>query len=225
MPGFQTCLLGQQTYIKNCNFVLASKSPRRKEIFELMGISENLQIIPSQFEENLDKNQFKNPGEYASMTAQSKAAEVAETQFKLHSASKSVRPMVVIGADTIVEIDGEILEKPEDKNHAFEMLSSLSGKIHLVHTGVAIFTSTHGSQAPASSWYHTTAVEMLNLHENDLWAYVDSGEPMDKAGAYGIQGLGGQLVKGISGCYFNVMGFPMSKFSCVLTELIEKEQK
>ncbi|KAG5186998.1 inosine triphosphate pyrophosphatase-like protein [Tribonema minus] len=211
-------LLAHKAFMDGCRVVLASKSPRRKEIFGLMGLDERLEVIVSEFEEDLRKADFPQPGDYAAATAKFKAAEVAA---KVLPARSDNRPTIVVGSDTIVELDGTILEKPDDAQHAFRMLKSLSGRRHLVHSGVAVFTGACGSAQPAACWYDTTSVEFLAMSDDEIWAYVESGEPMDKAGAYGIQGLGGQFVKGVEGCYFNVMGFPMSKFGTCLAKLIE----
>jgi len=138
--------------------------------------------------------------------------------------------MVVVGSDTIVDLDGEILEKPADEEEAKAMLRRLSGREHFVHSGVGVFTvaiggdtavSPIGSEAkPAVAFAETTRVRFGCLSEAEIAAYVATGEPMDKAGSYGIQGYGGQLVEGVDGCYFNVMGFPMRRFSTELSKLL-----
>lgn len=127
-----------------------------------------------------------------------------------------------------VDLDGNILEKPDDEAHAHAMLSSLSGRQHLVHSGVAVFSSkgprskTNGTPLPVVSFCESTRVTFATLTSEEIWSYVRSGEPMDKAGAYGIQGLGGQMVRGIDGCYFTVMGLPMHRLSAALAQVIIK---
>jgi len=103
------------------------------------------------------------------------------------------------------------------------MLSGLSGESHVVYTGVTFFTRASGS-VPAASFYESTVVRFAAIPDAVIWAYIRTGEPMDKAGAYGIQGIGGAFVERIEGCYFNVMGFPMHRFSKEVLSLLEDEQ-
>ncbi|CAM9997071.1 unnamed protein product, partial [Sphacelaria rigidula] len=119
-------------------------------------------------------------------------------------------------------LDGRILEKPTDDEHAFSMLSSLSGRKHLVHSGVSIFTEKLGKTDAAVSFCETTEVLFATLTPEEIRAYIRTREPMDKSGSYGIQGAGGQLVKKVDGCYFNVMGFPMHAFSRHLSTIIQQ---
>jgi len=117
-------------------------------------------------------------------------------------------PDMVIGADTVVERDGIILEKPEDKLDAASTLRILRGKPHQVHTGVAIIASS----AKECSFSETTVVSFMDFSDQDIDEYIASGEPFGKAGSYGIQGKAAVFVKGIEGCYFNVVGFPLHRF-------------
>ena len=117
-------------------------------------------------------------------------------------------PDMVIGADTVVERDGIILEKPEDKLDAASTLRSLRGKTHQVHTGVAIIASS----AKECSFSETTVVSFMDFSDQDIDEYIASGEPFGKAGSYGIQGKAAVFVKQIEGCYFNVVGFPLHRF-------------
>uniref|UniRef100_A0A674MCE4 Acetylserotonin O-methyltransferase-like n=1 Tax=Takifugu rubripes TaxID=31033 RepID=A0A674MCE4_TAKRU len=125
-------------------------------------------------------------------------------------------PDVVIGADTIVAVDGTILEKPVDKNDAYRMLSRLSGKEHSVYTGVVIVLCHENENKSVDyrliDFYEETKVKFADLSESMLWEYIDSGEPMDKAGGYGIQALGGMLVERVHGDFLNVVGFPLNHF-------------
>uniref|UniRef100_F6Q8S7 Acetylserotonin O-methyltransferase like n=1 Tax=Monodelphis domestica TaxID=13616 RepID=F6Q8S7_MONDO len=196
--------------------VLASASPRRQEILNSAGL--RFEVVPSRFKETLDKAAFSTPYEYALETAKQKALEVANRMNKKDFRS----PDVVIGADTIVSVDGQILEKPADKQHAYSMLSRLNGKEHSVFTGVAIvLCSTKDKQLETEvfEFYEETKVKFSDLSEELLWEYIHSGEPMDKAGGYGIQSLGGMLVEYVHGDFLNVVGFPLNHFCKKLVEL------
>ncbi|XP_056145400.1 probable bifunctional dTTP/UTP pyrophosphatase/methyltransferase protein isoform X2 [Lampris incognitus] len=190
--------------------VLASASPRRLEILRNVGL--RFEVVPSWFKETLDKRLFKAPYEYAVETAKQKALEVAKRMPCKHLKT----PDIVIGADTIVTVDGLILEKPVDKHDAYEMLSRLSGKEHSVFTGVAIVLCHEKENQEIDyqmiDFYEETKVKFADLSEDMLWEYINSGEPMDKAGGYGIQALGGMLVESVHGDFLNVVGFPLNHF-------------
>uniref|UniRef100_A0A8C2LCK8 Acetylserotonin O-methyltransferase-like n=1 Tax=Cyprinus carpio TaxID=7962 RepID=A0A8C2LCK8_CYPCA len=190
--------------------VLASASPRRLEILSNAGL--RFEVVPSWFKETLDKSLFKSPYDYAVETAKQKALEVAHRMPFKHLKS----PDVVIGADTVVTVDGLILEKPTDKQDAYHMLSRLSGKEHSVFTGVAIVLCHDKSGSDTDykvvDFYEETKVKFAELSEEMLWEYINSGEPMDKAGGYGIQALGGMLVEYVKGDFLNVVGFPLNHF-------------
>ncbi|XP_047392446.1 probable bifunctional dTTP/UTP pyrophosphatase/methyltransferase protein [Sciurus carolinensis] len=196
--------------------VLASASPRRQEILSNAGL--RFEVVPSRFKETLSKAAFPSPFAYAMETAKQKALEVAQ---RMHQ--KDLRtPDVVIGADTIVAVEGQVLEKPVDKQDAYDMLSRLSGKEHSVFTGVAIVSCTcteHVLDTQVSEFYEETRVKFSELSEDLLWDYIHSGEPMDKAGGYGIQALGGMLVEYVRGDFLNVVGFPLNRFCKQLAEL------
>ncbi|XP_028359512.1 probable bifunctional dTTP/UTP pyrophosphatase/methyltransferase protein [Phyllostomus discolor] len=196
--------------------VLASASPRRQEILSHAGL--RFTVVPSKFKENLSKASFPTPYAYAMETAKQKALEVAR---RMHQ--KDLRaPDIVIGADTIVALEGLILEKPVDKTDAYSMLSRLSGKEHSVFTGVAIVQCSSqggGLDLDVSEFYEETRVRFSQLSEELLWEYIHSGEPLDKAGGYGIQALGGMLVEAIHGDFHNVVGFPLNRFCKKLAEL------
>uniref|UniRef100_A0A3Q3X505 Uncharacterized protein n=1 Tax=Mola mola TaxID=94237 RepID=A0A3Q3X505_MOLML len=202
--------------------VLASSSPRRMEILRNAGL--RFEVVPSWFKETLDKGLFKTPYEYAVETAKQKALEVARRMPFKHLKT----PDIVIGADTIVAVDGRILEKPVDKNNAYEMLSSLSGKEHSVFTGVAILFCHKKENEEVDyqlfDFYEETKVKFADLSESMLWEYIDSGEPMDKAGGYGIQALGGMLVEYVHGDFLNVVGFPLNHFCKQLDLIYNKSQ-
>ncbi|KAL8190201.1 UNVERIFIED_CONTAM: hypothetical protein K2H54_043451 [Gekko kuhli] len=196
--------------------VLASASPRRQEILTNAGL--RFEVVPSWFRETLEKSSFAAPYEYAVETAKQKALEVANRMHLKHLRT----PDVVIGADTIVTIEEQILEKPVDKQDAYKMLSRLSGKEHSVFTGVAIVhCSCQDTQLETEvmDFYEETKVKFAELSEELLWDYIHSGEPMDKAGGYGIQALGGMLVEYVHGDFLNVVGFPLNRFCKKLAEL------
>ncbi|XP_074069763.1 putative bifunctional dTTP/UTP pyrophosphatase/methyltransferase protein isoform X2 [Macrotis lagotis] len=176
------------------------------------------EVMPSRFKETLDKASFSTPYEYAMETAKQKALEVANRMIV-----KDFRPPdVVIGADTIVTVDGLILEKPTDKQDAYNMLSRLNGKVHSVFTGVAIVHCSNKDkqlETEVFEFYEETKVKFSDLSEELLWEYIHSGEPMDKAGGYGIQALGGMLVEYVHGDFLNVVGFPLNHFCKKLVEL------
>ncbi|XP_056285094.1 probable bifunctional dTTP/UTP pyrophosphatase/methyltransferase protein [Pseudoliparis swirei] len=190
--------------------VLASASPRRLEILSNVGL--RFEVVPSWFKETLDKGLFKEPHEYAVETAKQKALEVARRMPVKHLKT----PDIVIGADTIVTVDGVILEKPVDKADAYRMLSLLSGKEHSVFTGVAIVFCHKKENEEVDyqlvEFYEETKVKFSDLSDDMLWEYINSGEPMDKAGGYGIQALGGMLVEYVHGDFLNVVGFPLNRF-------------
>ncbi|OLO40537.1 septum formation inhibitor Maf [Alkalihalophilus pseudofirmus] len=172
-------------------FVLASGSPRRKELLEQAQISFTVQT--SDVDETIDPNLSSKE------LVQSLAYQKAEAVFAMNQNA------VVLGADTIVVLDGQVLGKPNDRNHAREMLLSLSGKKHSVLTGVSIL-----SQEQQRTFFVETYVQFWELSNKEIERYLDTNEPFDKAGAYGIQGFGATLVKEISGDYFSVVGLPLA---------------
>ncbi|XP_041278060.1 probable bifunctional dTTP/UTP pyrophosphatase/methyltransferase protein isoform X3 [Onychostruthus taczanowskii] len=196
--------------------VLASASPRRREILTNVGL--RFEVVPSWFKETLEKSSFTAPYEYAVETAKQKALEVANRMHVKHMRT----PDIVIGADTIVSVDEQILEKPADKQDAYRMLSRLNGKEHSVFTGVAIIhcrSKDSQLEMEITDFYEETKVKFSELSEELLWEYIHSGEPMDKAGGYGIQALGGMLVEYVHGDFLNVVGFPLNHFCKKLAEL------
>lgn len=180
--------------------VLASRSPRRREILKQLGL--DFEIMESNIEEAYSGGD--KPHRYASFAALQKAKDVAQrVDF----------PAVIMGADTIVVLEGEVMGKPKDDLEAFEMLSRLSGKQHRVITGLAVVDATNGKEL---NDYQTTLVNMKNITTARIKRYVDTGEPLDKAGAYAIQGRAAVFVDSIKGCYFNVVGLPVAKLDGML---------
>ena len=180
-------------------FILASASPRRKEILESAGYS--FEIIVSDADENITED--LTPAQTVEELAKRKALSVWEEN----------KDAVVFGCDTVVAIDGKILGKPKDDEEAFEMISSLSGKVHTVSTGVCIC-----SEGKLSVFSNTTEVEFYPLSVDTIRSYIATGEGRDKAGSYGIQGFGRVLIKEIKGDYFSVMGLPVAESSRVLAD-------
>ena len=170
---------------------LASASPRRRELLGGMGVS--FALSPCEVDEHTDAD--IHPADAVVLLSIRKA----RAAHALHEGEDAF----ILASDTLVELDGVPLGKPENEAHAKEMLLDLSGKTHRVHTGVAVI---YRGRLFASR--DTTAVRMRAFDEKEAAAYVATGEPMDKAGAYGIQGLGGALVEGIDGAFDTVVGFP-----------------
>ena len=172
--------------------VLASASPRRRELLGQIGIVP--EIIPSTLEEKITTDR---PEEVVKELSLQKAADVAE---------RCAKGTIVIGADTVVCCEGKILGKPHDREAAVEMLTALQGRSHEVYTGVTLY-----HQRETVTFFECTQVEFYPMTEAEISDYIDSKEPMDKAGAYGIQGLGARFVKGIRGDYNNVVGLPVGR--------------
>ncbi len=184
--------------------ILASASPRRQEL--LKTIVPEFEVIPSDFDEKVPKN-IVEPQEIVRYLAYAKAEQVAENVILNIGTDEAL----VIGADTVVSLDGEILGKPKDRDDAIRMLMELQGRSHEVYSGVSIFSVTEKRIEEYSTFYNKTTVEFMNLNEEEIAAYVDTGEPMDKAGAYAIQGLAAKFISGINGDYTNVVGLPLAE--------------
>lgn len=184
------------------NIILASASPRRKDLFKMLDIA-----FTTQVSDVAEPITAEDPILQTMQHAKNKAAAIA---FKPNKQD------LVIAADTIVLLQGQILGKPQDKAQAFDYLSLLSGKQHTVITGICI-----GFNTALYVDYEQSQVQFAELTAEEIHSYVASGEPMDKAGAYGIQGLGSQFIRSIDGCYFNVMGFPIQKFYSLIKSLQE----
>lgn len=182
---------------------LASRSPRRARLLEMLGVRFDV-TFPD--EDNGEWHQGEDPSGYAIRQAQEKALSVARRTDK----------GVVLGADTVVYLDNEVLEKPANHEEALAYLRRLSGREHEVFTGLCL---AKAGGEPRVSGVECTRVSMSTLDEETIRAYVETGEPLDKAGAYGIQGIGGMLVAAVSGCYFNVMGLPLARLRALVREL------
>ena len=183
------------------NWILASGSPRRRELLEMLGVPD-LTIRPATGPERATPG--AGPEQTVRELSLHKAQEVAQT---------CAPEDIIIAADTIVYLDGAILGKPKDHDDAVRMLTALSGREHIVYTGVAVLRGGELRQAAEQ-----TAVRFRTLTPAEIERYIATGEPMDKAGAYGVQSLGALLVERIDGDFFNVMGLPVLLLSRMLAE-------
>jgi len=191
--------------LKDMELVLASASPRRQEIFKMLGL--NPLIIPARVHEPIDE---RPPW----LLVKSHASHKAHKITKLFNENA-----IIVAADTLVYVDKTVLGKPANKADAEIYLSLLSGKSHFVYTGVSILWRNQ-----EITDYEKSVVKFKELTEQEIKAYIKTKEPMDKAGAYGIQGYGCQFISGINGCYFNVMGFPVHLFYKMLKKLLGNNQ-
>ena len=197
--------------------ILASQSPRRKELLERMGIRE-FEVIPAQGEEEVLKTRTLTPEQLVEQLSRQKCAEVAAA----HPGA------LVIAADTLGAGNHRGLGQPGSAGDAARMLAALSGRLHFVYTGVTV-----SLDEKTLTQHEMTSVRFRTLTQADIIRYIATGEPMDKAGAYGIQGYGSVLVEGISGDYYNVVGLPVCRLARMLAWFgvnplamaVEKEQR
>lgn len=184
------------------NIILASASPRRQELLTQIGLSFTVQAA------DIDESQFADhsPGDLVEALSRKKAETVGAT---------APEGSLIIAADTVVVLDGAILNKPRDEKDAVAMLTALSGRSHEVFTGLSILDT---ASRRLLSTHEITSVRFRPLSPEEIALYVQSGEPMDKAGAYGIQKLGALFVSAIVGDYFNVVGLPI----CRLGQLLDR---
>ena len=187
--------------------ILASASPRRRDLLRNAGF--DFEVRPSQIVEEIQPGEL--PEDFARRAAREKALQIA---------ASSPRGGLVLGADTIVVIDGRTLGKPSDPQDATRMLRLLSGRTHQVHTGICLVRAPDSIEALK---HETTLVTFRELDEEEIRQYVESGEPSGKAGAYAIQGLASKFVTRISGCYSNVVGLPIALVYEILKPVTEEE--
>lgn len=179
--------------------ILATSSPRRKDVFTMLGYE--FTAIPS----NIDETEsIDSPVRLVEQLAYEKAKNVFDNN----------RDACVVGSDTVVFYNGEIIGKPKDEQDAFRILSLLRGSTHTVYTGLCVLC---GEKQMIT--YDTTLVKFSDFTDAEIWSYIKTGEPLDKAGAYGIQGPGGVLVEKVDGCYFTVIGMPVNKIYSMLKDL------
>ncbi len=183
------------------HIVLASQSPRRRELLTMLGVRD-FDIIPAPSEADFPRGLF--PGDAAVAVAREKAK---------YAGARAPEASLVIAADTVVSLDGTILEKPEDEAQARRMLAALSGRKHTVYSGLVLLYKGEEKSA-----YEATDVYFRPISAAEISAYVATGEPMDKAGAYGAQGIASVFIERIDGDFFNVVGLPL----CTLSKLIKE---
>ena len=181
------------------HIILASASPRRKEILELADLK--FDVMPSDAQEITTKTA---PNEVVMELASIKAKDIYE---------KSEKQSMIVGADTVVAYQGQILGKPADEADAKRMLTMLSGQTHEVYTGVCVI-----EDGKTKTFYEETKVTFYEISDEQVDHYIKTGEPMDKAGSYGIQGKAAVFIKGIEGDYYNVVGFPIARFLQEITK-------
>ena len=184
------------------SIILASGSPRRRELMEMLRVPD-LKIIPAKGEETAP--QGAGPGELVMALASAKGHEVG---------AQCAPGDVIIAADTIVWVNGGVFGKPHSREQAFEMLSTLSGNTHEVYTGVCVI-----KDGQETLEYEMSRVRFRELSEREIEAYIATGEPMDKAGAYGAQGKAALFVEGIEGDFFNVMGLPLCRLDAMMKKI------
>lgn len=179
--------------------ILASGSPRRRELLTQIGLEYT--VIPSKKEEIL---RYTQPEDIVKDLSLQKAQDIAE---------KAEQGTIVIGSDTVVALDGEILGKPHTADNAVAMLKRLEGRSHQVYTGVSVVIKGAAEDGAdvIISFAEETDVHVYPMTDDEIQSYVATGDPLDKAGAYGIQGIFAKHVQGISGCYYNVMGLPIGR--------------
>ena len=185
--------------------ILASGSPRRKELMELLGLPFTVRVSDADETTDPELPPYFIVEQLSLLKASSVAAEVKAEGTEA----------IIIGSDTVVVFEDRILGKPADEADAKKMLTALSGKWHSVLTGVTVMNTKN---AKSETFYVETKVHFIELTQQMIDAYIKTKEPLDKAGSYGIQGKGGLFVDRIDGDYFNVVGLPMCKLSCVLKE-------
>lgn len=189
------------------NIILASASPRRRELLTQIGLE--FEVIVSEADESISAD---TPEDLVMQLSAIKAGAVYE-EHKI-----SADNTLIIGADTVVAMNGQVLGKPKDKEQAKEMLKALSDNKHEVLTGVTIISINSGNIVK-ETFYEKTIVYTYPMTDSEIDEYIESGEPMDKAGSYGIQGIGAKFIKKIDGDYNNVVGLPISRIYQKIKEM------
>lgn len=189
--------------IDKYNIILASQSPRRFELLKMIGLE--FKVRPSHAEEVYENH--LTPVDYTLQNAKKKGEIIANKEPE----------SIIISADTIVVLRDKILEKPEDEAHARDIINRLSGTTHQVITGFGFILLSENRQVFD---HEITKVTFRKLSQQEIRAYIESGEPFDKAGGYGAQGLGSVLIKRVDGCFYNVVGLPLAKFFTTLDRFL-----
>jgi septum formation protein len=212
LPSREKIPASEDAGYNTVKIILASSSPRRAEILRDAGISFEICAAPI--------NETEFPGE----TARAMVTRLAEAKARAVAAQidATTRDCFIVGADTTVELGGEILGKPRDAAHAREMLTKLSGRTHHVLTGIFVLRLPGNYERSA---VEDTSATFAPISKEEIGAYVATGEPLGKAGAYAIQGLAGRFIPGIDGCYFNVVGLPLARLYALLRELGWREKE
>jgi len=203
--------------------ILASGSPRRKQLLEQIGFE--FEVCPSQCEE---KTESKIPYEICVELSSQKAIDVAsgiKTYNETHADIAKAQDMIIIGSDTIVAVDDKILGKPVDDKDAERMLEMISGRSHDVYTGVTFVFMASDGRVGEYSFYEKTSVSVYPLSKEEIKEYIDSAEPFDKAGAYGIQGSFAKHIEKIDGDYYNVVGLPIGRLYHELKSILEENDR
>ena len=196
---------------KNIHIVLASKSPRRRELLSRLGME--FEILPACGEEQMIG---ETPDEIVEELSRQKAEEV------LGRVERTEEELLVIGADTVVAVDGEILGKPRDREDARRMIRELQDRIHQVYTGVTLLRLLPDGTLQRRTFHEETHVDVYGMTEEEIEAYIDTPEPYDKAGAYGIQGGFGLYIRRIDGDYNNVVGLPAARVYHEIKKLLRE---
>lgn len=186
--------------------ILASKSPRRREILENLGLAPEIVAVDTD-----ESSTETDPCRLVELLARRKGEAVLE---RLKAEGRDLTDTVILSSDTVVAIDGEILGKPKDAEDAAAMLRLLSGRAHRVISGVCLIGQNGTGVA-----HEVTEVVFDSMDEDTIARYIATGEPFDKAGAYAIQGLASPYIRGIRGCYFNVVGLPVHRLHCLYQEI------
>lgn len=192
--------------------ILASASPRRSELLKQAGLT--FAVIPSKAKETITST---HPAEVVEELSSQKAWEVAD---RILRGGEDVTDFdVVIGADTVVAVDHQILGKPVDHDDAANMIGMLQGRVHQVYTGVTLIVKGAKGNIRTRTFHERTDVDVCPMTDDEIEDYISTPEPYDKAGAYGIQGSFGIYISGIHGCYYNVVGLPISRLVHELEDL------
>jgi MAF protein len=192
---------------QNVKIILASGSPRRSELLKQAGLDFTVLVTDAD-----ESTTATDPEEVVRVLSARKAEAAADEYMKSVMDCGDYDGSLIVAADTVVALEGKVIGKPKDEKDALDILMSLSGKTHDVYTGVSCIYISEGNQEKVSSFVEKTEVTMYDFDEAEALDYISTKEPMDKAGAYGIQGIGARLVKKINGDYNNVVGFPLAAF-------------